>query len=233
MLFCHLGQAKSLREISLGLGFVHGKIRHLGTKRAPNKSTLAHANLKRNPKVFEEVFYCLYESILSKTQHGLYKPKKKGRTFRFKNKLLSLDASIITLCTKTFDWAHYNRSKGGIKLHLILDHDGHLPRFATLTTANFADISAAKSMDFPSHCVLTFDRVSWDYKWMRALHDKKIFFVTRFRGWDQGYELVKSRIPLKSLRVKVRRNESEKTWQRGQGINLKIKNFAGPILCIN
>jgi len=164
MLFCHLGQAKSLREISLGLGSVHGKIRHLGTKRALNKSTLAHANLKRNPKVFEEVFYCLYESILSKTQHGPYKPKKIGRKFRFKNKLLSLDASIITHCTKTFDWAHYNRSKGGIKLHLILDHDGHLPRFATLTTANVADISAAKSMDFPSHCVLTFDRVFWDYK---------------------------------------------------------------------
>ncbi len=72
---------------------------------------------------------------------------------------------MISLCTKTFDWAHYNRSKGGIKLHLILDHDGHLPRFATLTTAKVADRSAAKFMDFPSHCVLPFDRVSWDDKW--------------------------------------------------------------------
>jgi len=31
------------------------------------------------------------------------------------------------LCTETFDWARYKRSKGALKLHLVLDHDGCLP----------------------------------------------------------------------------------------------------------
>jgi hypothetical protein len=27
-----------------------------------------------------------------------------------------------------FDWAQYKRSKGAVKLHLVLDHDGYLHR---------------------------------------------------------------------------------------------------------
>ncbi|HYI92523.1 MAG TPA: DUF4372 domain-containing protein, partial [Bryobacteraceae bacterium] len=41
MLFCHLGQAKSLREICNGLMAIEGKLKHLGVDRPPNKSTLA------------------------------------------------------------------------------------------------------------------------------------------------------------------------------------------------
>ncbi len=162
MVYCHLGQAKSLREISMGLGSIQGKIRHLGTKRAPNKSTLAHANMRRDTEVFEKTFYSLLSWIQSQVETGRFHHRRKGRKFRFKNKLLSLDASVITLCSKTFDWAHYNRAKGGIKLHLILDHDGHLPCFASLATANVADITATKTMEFPAHAVLTFDRGYWD-----------------------------------------------------------------------
>lgn len=47
--------------------------------------------------------------------------------FRFKNKLMSLDGSIIDLSVSVFDWAHYRTTKGAIKLHLLLDHDGYLP----------------------------------------------------------------------------------------------------------
>ena len=42
MLFCQLAQAKSLREISGGLASALGKLRHLGVKSAPNKSTLSY-----------------------------------------------------------------------------------------------------------------------------------------------------------------------------------------------
>ena len=126
---------------------------------------------------------------------GRFHHRRKKRKFRFKNKLLSLDASVITLCSKTFDWAHYNRAKGGIKLHLILDHDGHLPCFASLTAANVADITTTKTMEFPAHAVLTFDRGYWDYKFLGDLHKQKVFFVTRFKGWGQEYELLEDRPP--------------------------------------
>ena len=44
--------------------------------------------------------------------------------FRFKNKLLLLDATLIDLCVTMFDWARFRTTKGAIKLHLLLDHDG-------------------------------------------------------------------------------------------------------------
>lgn len=43
MLFCQLGQAHSLREICGGLATCLGKIKHLGVKGAPHRSTLAYA----------------------------------------------------------------------------------------------------------------------------------------------------------------------------------------------
>lgn len=47
MLFCQLGQARSLREICGGLAGCEGKLKHLGVPHAPNKSTLAYANEHR------------------------------------------------------------------------------------------------------------------------------------------------------------------------------------------
>ena len=45
------------------------------------------------------------------------------RKVRFKNKLLSLDSTTISLCLSLFPWAQFRRTKGGVKLHVLLDHD--------------------------------------------------------------------------------------------------------------
>ena len=125
MLFCQLGQAHSLREICGGLATCLGKIKHLGVKGAPHRSTLSYANEHRPWELYQNLFY----SLLEKCQ-PLTKGKKK---FRFKNKLLSLDASTIELLGTLFDWARFRQTKGAVKLHLLLDHEGYLPVFATIT----------------------------------------------------------------------------------------------------
>jgi hypothetical protein len=53
MLFCQLAGADSLREICTGLACCLGKLRHLGLKEAPNKSTLSYANAHRPAAMFE------------------------------------------------------------------------------------------------------------------------------------------------------------------------------------
>ena len=123
MLFCQLAQAKSLREISDGLAVTCGKLSHLGLSTAPAKSTLAYANAHRPWKLYQDTFFklldfCRYES-----------PGKKKK-FRFRNKLLSLDSTTIDLCLSLFPWADFRQTKGAVKLHLLLDHDGYLPSFA-------------------------------------------------------------------------------------------------------
>src|SRR5437868_14040871 len=97
MLFCQLGNAKSLREICGGLAASEGKLRHLGLPEAPSRSTLAYANEHRPWRLYETVF----QQVLGRCQ-GLAAGKKK---FRFKNRLMSLDAPVIDLCSEVFDWA--------------------------------------------------------------------------------------------------------------------------------
>jgi hypothetical protein len=111
MLFCQLAQAKSLREICGGLACTMGKLRHLGMKEAPNKSTLSYANKHRPWEMFRDLFY---ETVnVCKMQA----PQKKK--FRFKNKLLSMDSTTIALCLSLFPWAEFRRTKGAVKLHLL------------------------------------------------------------------------------------------------------------------
>ena len=114
MLFCQLAQAKSLREICGGLACCLGKLKHLGMNNAPNKSTLSYANAKRPWQMFQALFY--------KTLERCYQVGPGHHKFRFKNKLLSLDSTTISLCLSLFPWAKYRRAKGAVKLHLLLDH---------------------------------------------------------------------------------------------------------------
>jgi len=104
MLFCQLGQAHSLREICGGLASCLGKLKHLGIETAPSRSTLSYANEKRPWQLYQKVFY----QLLGKCQ-AVAPGKKK---FRFKNKLFSLDASVIELCLSLFDWATFRQTKG-------------------------------------------------------------------------------------------------------------------------
>src|SRR5438552_2921249 len=83
LLFCHLGGARSLREIIGGLAASEGKLRHLGIQRAPTRSTLAYANQHR--PIYQEVF----QQLLSVCQADA---KSLKRRFRFQHPLLSLDS---------------------------------------------------------------------------------------------------------------------------------------------
>ena len=58
--------------------------------------------------------------------------------FKFKNLLYSLDASTIDLCLSVFPWAEFRSTKGAIKLHVGLNHDGYLPEFVTMSDGRCA-----------------------------------------------------------------------------------------------
>jgi hypothetical protein len=118
MIFCHLARADSLREICNGLACCLGKLNHLGIDKAPKKSTLAYANQHRPASLYESLFWSLLARFRASRQTGL----PKQRAFRFKNRLLSLDSTIVSLCLELFPWAKYRRTKGGVKVHVLLDH---------------------------------------------------------------------------------------------------------------
>lgn len=185
MMFCQLGHAQSLREITGGLAACEGKLRHLGVDEPPKRSTLSYANEHRPWQVYETAFH----QLLKRCQGEAAAKKRK---FRFKHKLLSLDSSVIPLCLSVFDWAHYKRAKGAVKLHMVLDHEGYLPSFAVITDGKTGDVTVAKEMTFAARTMLVFDRGYPDYGWWLSLTRQKVNFVTRLKD-NADYGVVEQR----------------------------------------
>ena len=189
MLFCQLGRTHSLREIEGGLKSCEGKLAHLGIE-APARSSLSYANAHRPCQLFEKVFYGLFDIVAAKAVG-----KKK---FWFKNKRVSLDSTVIDLCLSLYDWAKFRRTKGAVKLHLMLDHDGDLPCFGIITDGKVADVKAAYQMHFTSGTIVVdgprpaLDRGYNDYRLFAQWTDAGVYFVTRMKD-NALFEVVEER----------------------------------------
>lgn len=185
MLFCQMGAAHSLREITGGLATAMGKLKHLGLNKAPARSTLSYANEHRPWQVFESVFY----ELLGQCQTIA---KQNSRKFRFKNPLRSLDMTVIDLCLKTFDWAHFRRAKGAVKLHLQLDHRGYLPCWASVTAGDRHEVKEAQKLTFQPGTIVAMDMGYIDYKMLYRWDQEGVKFVTRAKK-NSAYHVLKRR----------------------------------------
>lgn len=176
MLFCQLARADSLREICNGLACCLGKLVHVGIQDAPNKSTLSYANQHRPAAMFEELFWTLMERFRANGQLG---PRR--HRFRFKNRLLSLDSTTISLCLSMFPWAKFRRAKGGVKAHVLLDHDDYMPSYVLITEAKRHDSKILHLLRLAAGSIIVMDRAYNHYQQFSAWIAQGVFFVTRMK----------------------------------------------------
>jgi hypothetical protein len=184
MLFCQMAHADSLREICNGLACSLGKLVHLGIGVAPNKSTLSYAHKHRPAKLYEDLFYTALGRFRDEKGLGVRKQR-----FRFKNKLLSLDSTTISLCLEMFPWAKFRRAKGGVKAHVLLDHDDYLPRYVLITEARRSDVKMADAFPLNPGSMVVMDRGYNDYALFGKWTDEGIHFVTRLKD-NAAYEVL-------------------------------------------
>ena len=167
----HLGGRHSLRDIVANLGAQASRLYHLGA-RPVTRSSFARVNEEQPAALYEALFERLNARCLAHApRHG----------FRFKNKLYSLDTSLIDLSLEVFPWAHYALGKAAMKLHLGLDHDGLLPAFALVTESRLYDLTGARRFSFAKGSIVVFDKGYSDYAWLHDLDMAGVFFVTRAR----------------------------------------------------
>lgn len=186
MLFCQLGRAHSLREITGGLRSCEGKLKHLGIT-APSHSTLAYANEHRPWELYQQVFLELFHRCRLQVVG-----KKK---FRFKNRLITMDSTTIDLCLSMFDWATFRRTKGAIKLHLLLDHEGYLPSFAIITEGKRSDVKVARLFHFDPGTIVVDDRAYNDYELFGKWTAQGVYVVTRMKDNALFRVLEKREVP--------------------------------------
>jgi hypothetical protein len=180
MLFAQFAGHDSLRGVEAGLATQCQKLYHLGI-RPVHRATLAYANKHRPHELFKKLFF----QMLSKCQ-----PLAPKHKFRFKNKLYSLDATIIDLCLSMYDWAKFRATKGAVKLHVKLNHAGYLPNFAVITEASVHEQKSVIHIPLERNDVVVFDRGYTDFAWYRFLADKGVFFVTRIKK-NADYKVIR------------------------------------------
>ena len=187
MLFCQVARTDSLRDICNGLACCLGKLTHLGVAKAPKRSTLSYANEHRPDELFEDLFWAVLGRFRGQGALGA-----KRHTFRFKNKLLSLDSTTISLCLSVFPWAQFRRAKGGVKAHVLLDHADYMPAFVHISEAKMHDSRALALLRLNAGSIVAMDMAYNDYKQFAQWCQAGVYFVTRMKD-NAVYEVIEMR----------------------------------------
>jgi putative transposase len=177
----------SLRDIIDNMSAQAHRLYHLGSAKL-SRSNLSRINEGKPCELYEALF-----AKLLKRGQGV----TPGHNFRFKNPLYSLDASTIDLCLSVFPWADFRTTKGAIKLHIGLNHEGYLPEFVTITEGKDHDVTVGRLLNFPKGSIVAMDKGYNDYSWYKQLTGKGIFFVTRLKT-NAKYQVVRSHPVLKN-----------------------------------
>ena len=178
MVFAQLTFRESLRDIVTCLGAMKGKLYHAGICGEIARSTLADANETRDWRIFGD-----FAQILIKRAQCLHLGEDLG--VDLVQTAYALDSTTIDLCLSLFPWAKFRRTKGGIKLHTLLDLRGNIPSVVIVTPAKVHDVNILDQLVFEPGAFYVMDRGYLDYKRLYAIHQGSAFFVTRTKRNSQ------------------------------------------------
>jgi len=173
MMFAHIRQENSLRDIDIALNAHAGKLYHIGIQQCP-RSTLADANERRDYRIYEE-----FAKVLM--HHARREYADTQLSIDVDNAVYALDASVIDLTLSLFPWAKFRKTKGAVKLHAMIDLRGNIPVFLTITDGKVHDVKAAPQVPIEAEGIYVVDRGYVDFAWLWLIHQTPAFFVTRLK----------------------------------------------------
>jgi len=183
MVYAQMSGARSLRELEAGFNQQSQHHYHLGT-RTIKRSTLSDANRKRKVEVFSDTCNILLAQTRSRILKG-----------EVADLLYLIDSTPIPLKGLGFDdWAkaHRNDRTQGLKVHMMIEQHTDLPVHAELSHANVNDIDQGRTMPITAGATYVFDKGYCDYNWWYEIHQKKAYFISRFKK-NAGIEIQASR----------------------------------------
>ena len=154
MLYCCFHQCSSLRETTTGL-LAHGdRLRHLGLKNTPRRSTLAQANRDRSHLVFEDIFHGLV------AYYRRFSPD--SRLNKDLERFFIIDSTTFTLFNNVMRGAGVSKlngkRKGGAKAHVILNAGSDYPEVVCITEAKTSDRNFLKLVELPHNSIVIIDK---------------------------------------------------------------------------
>jgi len=145
---------------------------HLGIRGKVSRSTLADANERRDWRVYADFAQALIQ---------IARPLYAGDTFGvdLAETVYALDSTTIDLCLSLCPWAPFQRSRGAIKLHTLLDLRGSIPTFIRITHGRISDVSTLDEIAFEAGAFYVLDRGYVDFNRLYRIQQANAFFVTR------------------------------------------------------
>ena len=192
MLVAHCSGRKSLRDICSNFQSNARRFYHLGFN-GVSRNNLSNALAKRSDQVFEKLFYTLLEKVHKDTG------QKTDIRFRFKNDLVAIDSTTISLCLSLCSWASFRSTKGGVKIHTMYDIKMQMPEFMTITNARKHDHMAIEDMPFRNGAIYVLDRGYLCLKTLQNINKNGSFFVTRTKSNTQYGSIRKNTTTVKSI----------------------------------
>ena len=178
MLYCIMNNCTSLREATQGIAAYGDKLNHLGITYTPPRSTFSDANARRAESFFGAVYSKLYRHYKSTLADSQTVNELLKRIFIIDSTTISLFKAIMKCVgRKALD----GKSKGGIKVHTMLNAYEEVPQLIHFTDAATHDHTFLSKLNLQPHQIALFDRGYVDYKQYAKWTKANIHFVTRLK----------------------------------------------------
>ena len=168
-----LTRCDSLRDIVTCLKAIRPRLYHLGISHCAPRSTLADANERRPWRIYADLATALIQHATD-----LYRDEDLGEELK-DLRLYAFDASMIDLCLAQFPWAPYQRSKGAVKLHTLLNLRGNIPTFIDITHGKVNDVRGLDMLTIEPGAYYIMDRGYLDFRRLYRMKQSLGFFITR------------------------------------------------------
>ena len=172
MAFAQLTYRESLRDIETCLRALQPKLYHTGLRGRIARSTLADANETRDWRIAAD-----FAQTLIHRARQLYRDEPFA--VELAQTAYAFDATTIDLCLALFPWARFRRTKAAIKLHTLLDLQGHIPTFVAITDGKAADVTLLDALVVEPGAFYILDRGYTDFGRLYAITEALAFFVIR------------------------------------------------------
>jgi hypothetical protein len=173
MSFAQLTYRESLRDIEACLNAQPNKLYHMGIKGHATRTNLAHANRKRDWRIYAD-----FAQLLISEARKLFQDDPEF-LLDLDHTVYALDSTTIDLCLSLFPWAKFRKNKGAVKLHTLLDIQGSIPVFIEITSGLVHDVNILDVLIPEPGSFYVMDRGYLDFRRLYRINKHLGYFIIR------------------------------------------------------
>ena len=193
LMFGQMAGCKSLKDISLVLKSLKKSVYHLGIPTAVDSSSLSRANEVRDYRIFEELGMWLINKV-----RPMYAKENIPDVHLPGWEIFAIDSTTIPCSIKLAEWALGKYSKGGVKMHTVLDLRGSIPETIYVTDSRWHDSNFLDVYEPYKWAIYTMDKAYVDFEALYRMQLHKTYFITRAKD-TMKYEVVNTNYNIDDL----------------------------------